>query len=57
MEKLNNTLGNAKCAEPSQKNLTPSDMLTLSESRRNAPVGGTMLEGLAKNFVREFLPA
>jgi len=56
MEELYRTLGDVKCVELSKKNRTFSDMLKLSESRKNAPVGGAVREGIAKDFIREFLP-
>ena len=57
MEKLYETLGYAKCVELSKKSRTFWEMLELSESRKNAPVGGVVREGIAKDFIREFLPA
>jgi hypothetical protein len=56
MEELYRTLGDAKCVEISKKNRTFSDMLKLPDSRRNAPVGGAVREGIAMDFIREFLP-
>lgn len=32
-------------------------MLKLSETRKSSQVGGAVLEGIAKDFIREFLPA
>ena len=57
MEDLYKTLGYAKCVELSKKSRTFWEMLKLSESRKNAPVGGAVREGIAKDFIREFLPA
>ncbi len=57
MEELYKTLGYAKCVELSKKSRTFWDMLKLAESRKNAPVGGVVREGIAKDFIREFLPA
>ena len=57
MEELYKTLGYAKCVELSKKSRTFSDMLKLADTPKNAPVGGVVREGIAKDFVREFLPA
>ena len=57
MEELYKTLGYAKCVELSKKSRTFWDMLKLADSRKNAPVGGVVREGIAKDFIREFLPA
>jgi len=56
MEELYETLGYAKCVELSKKSRTFWDMLKLSDSRKNAPVGGAVREGIAKDFIRELLP-
>ncbi len=56
MEELYRTLGYAKCVELSKKSRTFWDMLKLADSRKNAPVGGAVREGIAKDFIREFLP-
>jgi len=56
MEELYETLGYAKCVELSKKSRTFWDMLKLAESKKNAPVGGAVREGIAKDFIREFLP-
>ena len=57
MEELYETLGYAKCVELSKKSRTFWEMLKLAENRKNAPVGGVVREGIAKDFVREFLPS
>ena len=58
MEKeLYKTLGDAKCQELSKKETTLWNVLQLSQSRVNAQVRGVVLEGIAKDFIREFLPA
>ena len=57
MEELYETLGKAKCVELSKKSRTFSDMLKLADTPKNAPVGGVVREGIAKDFIREFLPA
>ena len=56
MKELYETLGYAKCVELSKKSRTFWDMLKLPDSRKNAPVGGAVREGIAKDFIREFLP-
>lgn len=56
MKDLYETLGYAKCVELSKKSRTFWEMLKLSESRKNAPVGGAVREGIAKDFIRELLP-
>ena len=55
-EDLYRTLGEAKCVELSKKSRTFWEMLGLSESRKSAQVGGAVREGIAKDFIREFLP-
>ncbi len=57
MEELYRTLGEAKCAELTGKSHTFWEMLKLPSGRKNAPVGGAVREGIAKDFIREFLPA
>lgn len=54
---LYKTLGDAKCQELSKKSNTLWEMLELSESRKSTQIGGAVLEGIAKDFIREFLPA
>ncbi len=54
--KLYKTLGDAKCQELSKKSNTLWEMLELSESRKSTQIGGAVLEGIAKDFIREFLP-
>ena len=56
MEELYETLGYSKSVELSKKSRTFWDMMKLSETRRNAIVGGTVREGIAKDFIRELLP-
>ena len=56
MEELYETLGYAKCVELSKKSRTFWEMLKLSDSQKNAPVGGAVREGIAKDFIRELLP-
>jgi len=57
MEELYKTLGYAKCVELSKKSRTFWEMLKLADTPKNAPVGGVVREGIAKDFIREFLPA
>jgi len=57
MEELCRTLGDAKCVELSKKSRTFWDTLKLSDSRKNTVVGGAVREGIAKDFIKEFLPA
>lgn len=57
MEALYRTLGDAKCEELTKKGETLWSMLELSETRKSTQVGGAVLEGIAKDFIREFLPA
>jgi len=57
MEELYRTLGDAKCVELSKKSRTFWDMLKLADTPKNAPVGGVVREGIAKDFIRGFLPA
>jgi len=56
MKDLYETLGYAKCIELSKKSRTFWEMLELAESPKNAPVGGAVREGIAKDFIRELLP-
>jgi len=56
MEEIYRTLGEAKCMEPSRKSRTFWDMLKLADTPKNAPVGGVVREGIAKDFIKEFLP-
>ena len=57
MEDLYKTLGDAKCKELSGKDTTLWNVLKCSPSPVNAQVRGAVLEGISKDFVREFLPA
>jgi len=56
MEELYITLGYSKCVELSKRSRTFWEMLKLSDNRKNAPVGGAVREGIAKDFIRELLP-
>ncbi|MBA7597798.1 hypothetical protein ES703_04805 [subsurface metagenome] len=57
MKEIYEKLGKAKCRELSMKSESLWTMQTLSKSRKNAPVTGRVAEGIAKDFIREFLPA
>ena len=56
MEELYETLGYSKCVELSKKSNTLWEMLELSDTRKSTQIGGVVLEGIAKDFIREFLP-
>jgi len=56
-ETIYKTLGEAKSLELSRKHKTLWDVQHLSQSRKNAQVAGIVLEGLGRDFIREFLPA
>lgn len=56
-DELYKTLGETKCHELTMKSWSLWEMLELSESRKSTQVGGAVLEGIAKDFIREFLPA
>ena len=57
MEELYITLGEAKCQELSKKDETLWYLLKCSPSPVNAEARGAVLEGLSKDFIREFLPS
>ena len=57
MEELYRNLGEAKCQELSKKSRSFWIMLGLSEGRKSAQVGGAVREGMAKDFIKEFLPS
>lgn len=55
---LYETLGEAKCEELAKKSYSLWAMLELGGgSRKSTQVGGVVREGIAKDFIREFLPA
>ena len=56
MEELYKTLGDSKCEELAKKSWSLWHMLELSDTRKSTQVGGVVLEGVAKDFIREFLP-
>jgi len=55
-EELYRSLGEAKCEELAKKSWSLWHMLKLSDTRKSAQVGGAVREGIAKDFIREFLP-
>ena len=58
MEKgLYKTLGEAKCEELAKKALSLWSLLDLSQNRKSSQVRGVVMEGIAKDFIREFLPS
>ena len=57
MEELYKTLGEAKCEELAKKSWSLWHMLELSDTRKSTQVGGAVREGIARDFIREFLPA
>ncbi len=50
------TLGLAKCEELSKKSWGIWTLLDLGDTRKNAQVLGVVIEGITKDFIREFLP-
>lgn len=54
---LYKALGEAKCEELAKRSWGLWHLLAHSESRKNASVLGVVVEGLVKDFIREFLPA
>ena len=56
MEELYRTLGKAKCEELTRKYWSLWQMLELSKTRKSTQVGGAVVEGIARDFIREFLP-
>jgi len=58
MEDLYKTLGDAKCQELSSKYDTLSGIYGMAKGgRKSTQIGGIVPEGLARDFIREFLPA
>ena len=57
MEELYESLGKSKCQELWQKRMSLWKMQGLDKSRKSTQVSGAVLEGIAKDFIREFLPA
>ena len=56
MEDLYRALGEAKCEELAKKSWGFWHMQELSETRKSTQVGGAVREGMAKDFIKEFLP-
>lgn len=56
MGKFYSTLGESKCQELIQKAESLWSFLDLSNTRKSSQVYGRVLEGIAKDFIREFLP-
>ena len=56
MEELYQTLGYAKSVELDRKFDTLWQMLNLSSTRKSTQVGGVVIEGLTRDFIKEFLP-
>jgi len=57
MEELYRTLGDAKCVELTKRIESLWYMLDLSETRKSTQVTAAVYEGIARDFIREFLPA
>ncbi len=55
-EELYKALGEAKCEELAKKSWSLWHLLGLSEGRKSAQVRGVVQEGIARDFIREFLP-
>lgn len=57
-EELYKTLGEAKSREVFRKHMTLSNLYDMAErGTRNPQVAGKVYEGIAKDFIREFLPS
>lgn len=56
MAELYETLGEAKSEELAKKSWSLWHLLELGEGRKSAQVGGIAREGIARDFIREFLP-
>jgi len=57
MEELYESLGKSKCQELWQKRMSLWKMQGLDKSRKSTQVSGAVLEGIARDFIRGFLPA
>lgn len=55
-EGLYRTLGEAKCEELAKQSWSFWHLYELCEGRKSAQIGGVVREGIARDFVREFLP-
>jgi len=56
MTELYERLGEAKCEELVKKSWSLWHLFELGEGRKSAQVGGVAREGIARDFIREFLP-
>lgn len=56
VKELYKTLGLAKCEELAKKSWGIWTLLGLSKSRKSSQVLGVVIEGIVKEFIREFLP-
>ncbi len=56
MTELYERLGEAKCEELAKKSWSLWHLLELGEGRKSAQVGGVAREGIARDFIRDFLP-
>lgn len=56
MKEVYEKLGKAKSEELAKKSYSFWSLLGLSESRKSAQVRGIVQEGIARDFIREFLP-
>lgn len=54
--KLYKTLGDAKSNELAKKSYSLWAMLKMGKGRMSSQVGGAVREGIARDFIREFLP-
>lgn len=55
-EELYRSLGEAKCEELAKQSWSFWHLYELCKGRKSAQVGGVVREGLARDFIREFLP-
>lgn len=56
LEEVHRTLAKARCHELAMKSGTVRSMLKLGEGPLKGPVRGLVQEGIAREFIREFLP-
>lgn len=55
-EELYRSLGEAKCEELAKQSWSFWHLYELCEGRKSAQIGGVVREGIARDFIREFLP-
>ena len=55
-KELYDRLGEAKCEELAKRSWSFWNLLGLSESRKSAQARGIVHEGIARDFIREYLP-